>query len=113
MINHNIRKSFLDHAAENAIKIAVVSREDVEALILGERVRLGFEDDTIIFFIEYECIRRDLNPRSLASEATALSTTLRMPISYYVTIYCTCAISYFIIKIIRNFDYNLNLMIEC
>ncbi len=51
-------KSFLDHAAENAIKIAVVSREDVEALILGERVRLGFEDDTIIFFIDNKLVKR-------------------------------------------------------
>ncbi len=50
-------KSFLDHAAENAIKIAVVSREDVEALILGERVRLGFEDDTIIFFIDNKLVK--------------------------------------------------------
>lgn len=51
-------KSFLEHAAENAIKIAVVSREDVEALILGDRVRLGFEDDTIVFFIDNKLVKR-------------------------------------------------------
>ena len=50
-------RAFLEHAAETAIKIAVVSRDDVEALILGDRIRLGFENDTVLFFVDKKLIK--------------------------------------------------------
>ncbi len=51
-------KSFLDNAAENAVRIAVMSRDGVEVLILGNRVKLGFERDTVIFAIDDKIVKR-------------------------------------------------------
>lgn len=51
-------KAFLDNAAENAVRIAVMSRDGVEVLILGNRVKLGFERDTVIFAIDDQIVKR-------------------------------------------------------
>lgn len=51
-------KAFLDHAAENAVRITVMSRDGVEVLIIGNRIKLGFERDTMLFAIDDKIVKK-------------------------------------------------------
>lgn len=77
-------KSFLDNALQNAVKIAVTSREGAEIILIGERVKMGFEHDKILFVIDEKITKKIDNVKekifnteiSALRDATLLSMTM-------------------------------------
>ncbi len=51
-------KAFMDNAAKTAIRISVLSRDEVEVMLIGERVKLGFEKDTMLLVMDNKIIKR-------------------------------------------------------
>jgi hypothetical protein len=86
-------KEFLDNAAKSAIRISVMSREDVEVILVGDRVKIGFEKDTVLFVVDNKIEKRvdNVSEKVLNTE----NPTLRDATLLAVTMYAACGLQEF------------------
>lgn len=51
---------FLNDSLQNAVKIAVTSQEGAEIILIGEHIKIGFEQNTIILLVDNE-LRKEIS----------------------------------------------------
>jgi len=86
-------KEFLEHASKTAVRIAVTSREGLEIMMIGDRVKLGFEKDSMLFVIDDKVIKliSDVTPKVFNTEIP----TLRDATLLAITMYTACGLQEF------------------
>jgi len=86
-------KTFLEEGAKNAVRIAVTSQPDLELMVIGDRVKMGFEKDSMLFVIDDKILKivSDIKQKVFNTDIPELRDATLLAI----TMYCACGLQEF------------------
>lgn len=85
--------AFLNDTLQNAVKIAVTSQEDAEIILIGEHIKIGFEQNTILLLVDNEMTKEIGNVKEKIFDTEI--PTLRDATLLSMTMFIACGLQEF------------------